>query len=57
MLDAWKNAFVLLQKFKEGDTSEDHLTHGAYNVAFPVWADKNSVIWKDDFRVMIGPPP
>ena len=26
-------------------------------MAFPVWADKNSVIWKDDFRVMIGPPP
>jgi dATP/dGTP diphosphohydrolase len=35
-LDAWNHAFVHLQKFKEGDTSEDHLGHLACNVAFLV---------------------
>ena len=37
-LDAWNHAFVHLQKFKEGDRSEDHLAHLACNVAFLIWA-------------------
>src|SRR2546427_9822111 len=42
-LDAWNHAFVHLQKFKEGDTSEDHLGHLACNVAFPIWAVENGL--------------
>ena len=49
-LDAWNHAFVHLQKFKEGDRSEDHLAHLACNVAFMVWAVKNGIISDDDFR-------
>jgi hypothetical protein len=48
-LDAWNHAFVHLQKFKEGDTSEDHLGHLASNVAFLVWAIRNGVIAQEDF--------
>src|SRR5437867_5940316 len=48
-LDAWNHAFVHLQKFKEGDRSEDHLAHLACNVAFMVWAVKNEIISQDDF--------
>ena len=48
-LDAWNHAFVHLQKFKEGDRSEDHLGHLACNVAFMVWAIKNRIISQDDF--------
>src|SRR5947209_7166805 len=39
-LDAWNHAFVHLEKFKEGDASEDHLAHLACNVAFLIWAVK-----------------
>ena len=49
-LDAWNHAYVHLQKFKEGDRSEDHLAHLACNVAFMVWAVKNGIISDDDFR-------
>ena len=48
-LDAWNHAFVHLQKFKEGDRSEDHLAHLACNVAFMVWAVKNGVVSQKDF--------
>jgi hypothetical protein len=48
-LDAWNHAFVHLQKFKEGDRSEDHLAHLACNVAFMVWAVKNGVVSQQDF--------
>ena len=48
-LDAWNHAFVHLQKFKEGDRSEDHLGHLASNVAFMVWAVKHRVVSQDDF--------
>src|SRR5439155_14372890 len=51
-LDAWNHAFVHLQKFKEGDTSEDHLGHLACNVAFLVWAVKKGIISQDDFRCL-----
>ena len=50
-LDAWNHAFVHLQKFKEGDRSEDHLAHLACNVAFMVWAVKNGVVSLEDFKV------
>jgi hypothetical protein len=40
-VDAWNHAFGHLQKFKEGDRSEDHLAHLACNVAFMVWAVKH----------------
>jgi len=49
-LDAWNHAFVHLQKFKEGDRSEDHLGHLACNVAFMVWAVENHIISQDDFN-------
>jgi hypothetical protein len=52
-LDAWNHAFVHLQKFKEGDKREDHLAHLACNVAFMVWAVKNGVMSRDDFRAPI----
>src|SRR5436853_840577 len=48
-LDAWSHAFVHLQKFKEGDPSEDHLAHLACNTAFMIWAVKNGVMSQDDF--------
>ena len=48
-LDAWNHAFVHLQKFKEGDTGEDHLAHLACNVAFLLWAVSNGVISQKDF--------
>ena len=48
-LDAWNHAFVHLQKFKEGDRSEDHLAHLACNVALLIWAVKNGVISRNDF--------
>ena len=47
--DAWNHAFVHLQKFKEGDRSEDHLAHLACNVAFLIWAVKKGVISQEDF--------
>ena len=49
-LDAWNHAFVHLQKFKEGDRSEDHLGHLACNVAFMVWAVKKGVVSQEDFE-------
>jgi hypothetical protein len=49
-LDAWNHAFVHLEKFKEGDRSEDHLGHLACNVAFLIWAVKNGVVSQEDFR-------
>jgi dATP/dGTP diphosphohydrolase len=49
-LDAWNHAFVHLQKFKEGDTSEDHMGHLACNVAFLIWAVKNGIISQEDFN-------
>jgi dATP/dGTP diphosphohydrolase len=49
-LDAWNHAFVHLQKFKEGDRSEDHLAHLACNVAFMVWAVKNGIVAQEDFN-------
>ena len=48
-LDPWNHAFVHLQKFKEGDRSEDHLGHLACNVAFMIWVVKNGIISQDDF--------
>ena len=48
-LDAWNHAFVHLQKFAEGDRSEDHLAHLACNLAFMVWAVKNGVVSQKDF--------
>jgi len=48
-LDAWNHAFVHLQKFKEGDRSEDHLAHLACNVAFMIWAIENGIVSQDDF--------
>ena len=48
-LDAWNHAFVHLQKFKEGDRSEDHLAHLVCNVAFMVWAVKNRIISQEGF--------
>ncbi len=48
-LDAWNHAFVHLQRFKEGDTSEDHLAHLACNVAFLIWAIKSGVLSEEDF--------
>ncbi len=48
-LDAWNHALVHLEKFKEGDTTEDHLAHLACNVAFMIWAVKNGVVAQDDF--------
>lgn len=48
--DAWSHAFVHLQKFKEGDTKEDHLAHLACNVAFLIWAVKKGVISQQDFE-------
>ncbi|PYU97339.1 MAG: hypothetical protein DMG26_21740 [Acidobacteria bacterium] len=45
----WNHAFVRLQKFKEGDRSEDHLAHLACNVAFLIWAVKKGVISQEDF--------
>ncbi len=47
-LDAWNHAFVHLERFKEGDLSEDHLAHLACNVAFVVWAVKNRIISQED---------
>jgi len=49
-LDAWNHTFVHLQKFKEGDTSEDHLGHLACNAAFMIWGVKNGVVLQEDFR-------
>src|SRR5260370_28684202 len=49
-LDAWNHAFVHLEKFKEGDASEDPLAHLASNVAFLIWAVKNGVVAQEDFR-------
>jgi dATP/dGTP diphosphohydrolase len=49
-LDAWNHAFVHLQKFKEGDRSEDHLAHLACNVAFLIWAVKKGIISLGDFN-------
>ena len=49
-LDAWNHAFTHLEKFKEGDASEDHLAHLACNVAFMIWAVKNGVVTQGDFR-------
>jgi len=49
-LDAWNHAFVHLQKFKEGDRSENHLAHLACNVAFMVWAVENRIISQEDFN-------
>ena len=49
-LDAWNHAFTHLEKFKEGDASEDHLAHLACNVAFMIWAVKNGVVAQEDFR-------
>ncbi len=49
-LDAWNHAFVHLQRFKESDTSEDHLAHLACNVAFLIWAVKNTIISQEDFE-------
>jgi len=51
-LDAWNHAFVHLEKFKEGDRSEDHLAHLACNVVFMVWAVKKGIISQDDFRCL-----
>ena len=48
-LDAWNHAFVHLEKFKEGDKSEDHLAHLACNVAFMIWAIENGIVSQDDF--------
>ena len=48
-LDAWNHAFVHLQRFKEGDHSEDHLGHLACNVAFMVWAVKSDGVSQEDF--------
>ena len=48
-IDAWNHAFVHLQRFKEGDRSEDHLAHLACNVAFMVWAVKNGIVSQEDF--------
>ena len=48
-LDAWNHAFVHLQKFKEGDRSEDHLAHLVCNVAFMIWAIENGIVSQDDF--------
>jgi len=48
-LDAWNHAFVHLERFKEGDASEDHLAHLACNVAFLIWAVKNGVVAQEDF--------
>ena len=48
-LDAWNHAFAHLQKFKDGDASEDHLGHLACNVAFMIWAVENGVMSQDDF--------
>lgn len=36
-LDAWNHAFVHLQRFKEGDRSEDYLSHLACNAVFRRW--------------------
>jgi dATP/dGTP diphosphohydrolase len=47
--DAWNHAFEHLQKFKEGDTSEDHLGHLACNAAFMIWAVKNRIISQEHF--------
>jgi len=43
-VDAWNHAFVHLERFKEGDTSEDHLAHLACNVAFLIWAVRSKRI-------------
>src|SRR5712664_3135525 len=48
-LDAWNHAFVHLQKFKEGDESEEHLAHLACNVMFLIWAVKKKVLSQRDF--------
>lgn len=48
-LDAWNHAFVHLQKFKEGDASEDHLAHLDCNVAFMIWAVRNGAVAQEDF--------
>ena len=48
-LDAWNHAFVHLEKFKEGDASEDHLAHLASNVAFLIWAVRNGIVAQEDF--------
>ena len=48
-LDAWNHAFVHLQKFKEGDATEDHLAHLACNVAFMIWAVEKGVVTQSDF--------
>ena len=48
-LDVWNHAFVHLERFKEGDMSQDHLAHLACNVAFMVWAIKNGIVSQDDF--------
>jgi dATP/dGTP diphosphohydrolase len=48
-LDAWNHAFVHLEKFKEGDRSEDHLAHLACNAAFLTWAVKKGVVSQEDF--------
>jgi hypothetical protein len=53
-LDAWNHAFVHLQKFKEGDTTEDHLAHSACNVAFMIWAVENGIVDQDDFSGRTG---
>jgi dATP/dGTP diphosphohydrolase len=54
-VDAWNHAFVHLQKFKEGDRSEDHLAHLACNVAFMIRAVRNGVLSQEDFRTTRGP--
>ena len=53
-LDTWNHALTHLEKFKEGDTSEDHLAHLACNVAFMIWAIRNGVVAQDDFSCPAG---
>ena len=48
-LDAWNHAFTHLEKFKEGDASEDHLAHLVCNVAFMIWAARNGVVAQEGY--------
>ncbi len=48
-VDAWNHAFVHLEKFKEGDQSEDHLAHLACNVVFLLWAVKRKILTAREF--------